>query len=515
MERCPARPLFFYYSTALSLQRYYPVIIMEDDAAAPRKYAEKEAFVTGHDGTTPLEIFLLCLAVPIGLRLHSKLKSCYCARKKNTNKCYNWAEIAIEFAALVLPNLLLQTSLLPYIIGPSVLHIFMSGLSYILPKYYKQSNDQTNNHITNIINRPPFLTVHRSTIYIQTAIAILAVDFPIFPRRYCKTEVGGYGWMDLGAASFIIMAGWSSSSSSSTIASNNNLSTIKSLKKAVVKCTPLLLLGIIRLVTIKGVEYQEHVSEYGVHWNFFFTLCCVEGSMVVWKYIKGCYLSVTLPWDGILACLLMMSYQLYLSIGGGQDFIENGPRQCSSYDSTWSSLCSAFVANREGILGIVGYWSLRLLSESTARYCIWPKVDPHTITNLRQRRLLIASVTFWALHFFIKTILGVPNSRRSTNVSFILWSMAQNTSVLCLIHVAMTSEGGESALSAPRIFNSINKFGLPVFFVSNILTGLVNLLVDTIHSSNEMAMWVLSVYLMAVCGLPLLLDKIFDKNKRL
>lgn len=498
-------------------------------SSSPRKYAEKEAFVTGHDGTTPLEIFLLCLAVPIGLRVYSKLTTslCWCVPK---SKRYDYLiKVAIEFATLIVPNLLLQTSLLPYIIGPSALHVVMVILSCILPNNNDQQQSpkqQTNNNNNIIIHRPPFLTVHRATIYIQTAIAILAVDFPIFPRRYCKTEVGGYGWMDLGAASFIIIAGWSSSSSSFSSDSAASSSTIATsmMKKAVIKCTPLFILGIIRLISIKGMEYQEHVSEYGVHWNFFFTLCCVEGSMVLWRFVKKkChFLSLTkLPWDGIVAVFLMILYQLYLSIGGGQEFIENGPRQCSSDgdDSTttaWSlSLCSAFVANREGILGIIGYLSLRLLSESMARYCIWPKViEPKTVTTLRQWRLLLSSVAFWAAHYFLTSLLGVPNSRRSTNVPFILWSLAQNTSVLCLIHFAMTSSSRSEPLlqHAPRIFNSVNRFGLPVFFVSNILTGLVNLLVDTIHSSNEKAMVVLTIYLMAVCGLALLLDNIFDKK---
>ena len=39
---------------------------------------------------------------------------------------------------------------------------------------------------------------------------------------------------------------------------------------------PLIVLGCIRLVATRGVEYQEHVSEYGVHWNFFFTLAIVK-----------------------------------------------------------------------------------------------------------------------------------------------------------------------------------------------------------------------------------------------
>jgi phosphatidylinositol glycan class W len=506
--------------------------IIAASSSSPRKYAAKEAFVTGHDGTNPFEIFILCLAIPIGFRLHSKLITTLLPLR-GTSTNYRM-EIVIEFATLILPNLILQTSLLSYLVGPIVLLAAMTIISFITPTNVVRSSSTTKSSSsssssssqTQINNkRPPFLTVHRAAVYIQTAIAILAVDFPIFPRRYCKTEVSGYGWMDLGAASFIIIAGWSSAAtatnatslSSSTAASDSISSAVTALKKAVIKCTPLVILGIIRLITIKGVEYQEHVSEYGVHWNFFFTLCCVEGCVVLWKFVKLTTRQQKYWTDASLACQLLINYQLYLIIGGGQDFIENGSRYCGH--NKW--LCNVYVANREGILGIIGYLGLRLMSESMARYCIWiattkfdgdeSKSSMMATTNLhslRRRRLFIASVFCWIAHFFLTFVLGIPNSRRSTNVSFITWSLAQNTSQLCLIHFVMTREN--SLDTAPRILNCINRFGLPVFFVSNILTGLVNLLVDTMHSSNEKALFVLSIYLGTVCGLALVLDKIKD-----
>ena len=48
-----------------------------------------------------------------------------------------------------------------------------------------------------------YITNYRSSMLIVTAICILAVDFPIFPRRFGKTENFGFGLMDIGNTLYV------------------------------------------------------------------------------------------------------------------------------------------------------------------------------------------------------------------------------------------------------------------------------------------------------------------------
>ena len=50
----------------------------------------------------------------------------------------------------------------------------------------------------------PFFKKFRCFANLATGICILAVDFPIFPRRLAKTDLYGYSLMDVGVGIFVV-----------------------------------------------------------------------------------------------------------------------------------------------------------------------------------------------------------------------------------------------------------------------------------------------------------------------
>jgi phosphatidylinositol glycan class W len=502
----------------------------------------KEAFVTGHTGTTTSEILLVCMSSPIGIFLFQEIRHYLVHREIFYHKS-NFIPISIlillESMTVLLPMAICQTEfLLPYgviylsfeLLLGFVLHIYRWTVHEI-----RQEDDSSTLPQASPSSKMEFLTFYRSTVNYLTFVAILAVDFTIFPRSYAKTESYGYGLMDLGAASFCAIGGlvswFAKSQFFSTLQSSKNITGTSSpkpkfheqsqskMKKVFMNSIPLIIMGMIRLITTKGLEYQEHVSEYGVHWNFFFTLAMVNILATFIRSYSKLLQKPIVPWF-----TLLILYQSLLSLGNVQQYIESAPRVCAG--GQFNIFCTFFAANREGLLGSIGYLILFLACEDIGKYCIWKqRVDQPSLQGFR---IFMITIIFWFLHWLSSStrVLGIVVSRRSTNTTFILWTIAHNMTILFLIwmvfyncskdsiHNNSASIRDHDKAITPPIFAAVNKHGLIVFILANLLTGAVNLTVDTLKASKMTAILIIFCYLCSVGGVALLVNHILSYRSR-
>lgn len=185
---------------------------------------------------------------------------------------------AVDVVTLIGPVLLGSTLLSDHaaILISTCLSISLATLLLCsLNKCEKQEQKQSKSILaSDMSGKRPFVGAFRAYVLIATSIVILAVDFVILPRRFAKTETFGSGIMDVGVGAFVISH--SIVSPEARGLSPNDAGFILSVVKAFKSSLPLLVLGIARFLSVKSTDYQQHVSEYGIHWNFFFTLFVVK-----------------------------------------------------------------------------------------------------------------------------------------------------------------------------------------------------------------------------------------------
>lgn len=145
--------------------------------------------------------------------------------------------------------------------------------------------------------------------------------------------------MDAGVGSFVFSSGIVASRA--YLKTTTYTSVPNSMLKAIRSAFPILVLGFARLFLTKSVNYQEHSSEYGLHWNFFFTL----GFLPPFVTLIGFFRHVV-PFS-MLALIIAVVYQIVLC-NGLQDWILNTPR------------IDVLTANKEGICSFIGYLSIFL-----------------------------------------------------------------------------------------------------------------------------------------------------------
>jgi len=345
---------------------------------------------------------------------------------------------------------------------------------------------------------------------IVTSLAILAVDFPIFPRRFAKVETWGTSLMDLGVGSFVFSSGVVSSRSLLKITTRSGLAT--RFRTSLRSSLPLLILGFIRLYSVKGLDYAEHVTEYGVHWNFFFTLALLPPFVAISDSLTNSLLQSY----NLLALLTTIIYEATLQSTPLLPYILISPRG--------PSLLSK---NREGIFSFIGYLSI-FLSGRASGLTVIPFNLPQPSTRssdaliyaARERRklllnLLRPAIASTILYFLSTSIYGgnLTVSRRLANLPYVLWVVSFNNVQLLLFGLiehfgpefAFSSNTDAAGRATSQIMQAFNTNGLVVFLVANLATGLVNLSVNTLDMGDAMAMGVLIAYALAVTAVAMAL----------
>ena len=119
----------------------------------------------------------------------------------------------MDVACLCLPFLLSCTLMYQYylvvlvtmitIILTSILWQYKQSFNFRQHSAYRKRIDVNN---LNIDCQLRFISYYRIAVNVCTAVAILAVDFNIFPRALAKAETYGHGLMDIGVGCFVMAA---------------------------------------------------------------------------------------------------------------------------------------------------------------------------------------------------------------------------------------------------------------------------------------------------------------------
>ncbi|CAN8318549.1 unnamed protein product [Cochlearia groenlandica] len=440
----------------------------------PNKHL-KEEFVSNLDGSSILEIAALLTIVPLLVLLRYSIGLHYnkgnsVSSKKNddiTVVSRNWkaytCSISLDFIFIVFPMLLFFTVLSEWVYHGTVI---LSLLLVILSLTAKRSSSGLQRGQSHSFRAS--VSSYRVALMLITCLCILGVDFTIFPRRYAKTETYGTSLMDLGVGSFVL-ANAIVSRQARDVSSGNWITGLKA-------TAPLLLLGFVRLVTTSGVDYQVHVTEYGVHWNFFFTLASIS--------ILTSFVNIPAKYCGILSFFVLAGYQTWL-VSGLNTYLLSDERGTNIIRK-----------NKEGVFSILGYWGMYLLGVHLGYRLFYAKHSNIRNTTVSIARVFLVSLLLWSVTIVLDKYVE-RISRRTCNMPYVTWVLAQNLQALGIF--MLSSYIPMSKLSS--LEEAIDQNMLATFLLANVFTGLVNLSVDTIFASPLSSLVILTAYAFALSAI--------------
>ncbi|KAJ8342903.1 hypothetical protein SKAU_G00328310 [Synaphobranchus kaupii] len=474
----------------------------------------KEAFVSNLNGTSLGEVSLGSVLAPLCLISRGLLLVLYYLGKGVLP--FSWKiHLLMDFTILILP-LVLSCTILSDFLSVVILSLVAINTSLLFHVYHRKKHsagvplqDVFKNFLQIKLetNRIPFVSVFRVLVNVKTAISILAVDFSVFPRRYAKAETYGTGVMDFGVGAYILA---NSLVCPEARRKEAYVSKISYVTKQLLSVWPLVLLGMARLISLKVTGYHEHVTEYGVHWNFFFTLAIVR---VVASIVLALF-PVNRSW--VLALVIGGLYQATLEMTELKSFIIHNSDRMGGFLS----------ANKEGVFSVIGYIAIYLAGVQVGLYVMqsrtlvkdWIKA----ICNL-----LLGSFGLFAILYVCQTFVD-PVSRRMANLSFCVWTVAQSLFFLSCLGIAdivlvfskslanctlISSSWNQIQNAKPEtlsvekrykmegfcLIQAVNRNQLLFFLLANVLTGFTNAIVDTVNCTDLYSVCVLLCYMFINC----------------
>ena len=278
---------------ALACAAVPPAFASED---AETRRARKEAFHSGNAGTTFLEVSAVVAAAPLGVFIRRALDVMKGVRVTFGGIVADTRGRPLDAVHVVLKDAIFcvfpvawamfaPRAAPPALAALALLSYFLAG-HFVARRALKAAPRTPSvvdavpsplGDVTRFGASRPYLTCYRASMTLATAVAILAVDFPAFPRRFGKTETTGVGLMDVGAGSFMFANALVSRRRGGRAAKDffADIGPVRAARRLARRIGPLVALAALRAWSTGAAGTHVPVNEYGKHWNFFATLAAV------------------------------------------------------------------------------------------------------------------------------------------------------------------------------------------------------------------------------------------------